>query len=64
MYPHCLHCIPTVAPYTGAWIEIGSAVPTVMYGVVAPYTGAWIEIATDYVLTIDMASRSLHGSVD
>ena len=35
----------TVAPFTGAWIEIESAKDLVSYlGDVAPFTGAWIEI--------------------
>ena len=36
----------TVAPYTGAWIEMLSSASYALYGLVAPYTGAWIEIAT------------------
>ena len=36
----------TVAPYTGAWIEIVSRSLLRMMIVVAPYTGAWIEIMT------------------
>ena len=34
-----------VAPYTGAWIEIGYDGLKDILNVVAPYTGAWIEIA-------------------
>ena len=34
----------TVAPYTGAWIEIQYFHSVVFVGQVAPYTGAWIEI--------------------
>ena len=33
-----------VAPYTGAWIEIGSFLLLKARNLVAPYTGAWIEI--------------------
>ena len=33
-----------VAPYTGAWIEIGTPVRKSSSESVAPYTGAWIEI--------------------
>ena len=33
-----------VAPYTGAWIEIGQSGRNKSTGTVAPYTGAWIEI--------------------
>ena len=36
----------TVAPYTGAWIEMGKyRSMMVLILEVAPYTGAWIEIA-------------------
>jgi len=34
-----------VAPFTGAWIEIGVAGISIGIGGVAPFTGAWIEIA-------------------
>ena len=34
----------SVAPYTGAWIEIGTAAGIATPSTVAPYTGAWIEI--------------------
>ncbi len=34
----------TVAPYTGAWIEISFLGLSGLFGGVAPYTGAWIEI--------------------
>ena len=33
-----------VAPYTGAWIEIGIYSKLETKTKVAPYTGAWIEI--------------------
>ena len=33
-----------VAPYTGAWIEIGALTKAEFELEVAPYTGAWIEI--------------------
>ena len=33
-----------VAPYTGAWIEIGKSMFLCHGAYVAPYTGAWIEI--------------------
>jgi len=33
-----------VAPFTGAWIEIRPAAPTVYPPTVAPFTGAWIEM--------------------
>ncbi|WP_404351896.1 hypothetical protein [Caproicibacterium sp. XB2] len=34
----------TVAPYTGAWIEIICKSVNQCLTLVAPYTGAWIEI--------------------
>ena len=34
----------TVAPYTGAWIEINIYLFLPSKALVAPYTGAWIEI--------------------
>ncbi len=34
----------TVAPHTGAWIEIFSSVLKDSFSLVAPHTGAWIEI--------------------
>ena len=33
-----------VAPFTGAWIEIGDGVKIIKVFVVAPFTGAWIEM--------------------
>ena len=36
----------SVAPYTGAWIEIALSWLSVKPSSVAPYTGAWIEIAS------------------
>ena len=35
----------TVAPFTGAWIEIYSAPLVLSNDAVAPFTGAWIEIS-------------------
>ena len=34
----------TVAPFTGAWIEIILLVGLLLSLTVAPFTGAWIEI--------------------
>jgi len=34
----------SVAPYTGAWIEIAKSTIDGLVQEVAPYTGAWIEI--------------------
>ncbi len=33
-----------VAPYVGAWIEIGAFADSLTSRGVAPYVGAWIEI--------------------
>ena len=38
-----LYIIP-VAPFMGAWIEIGHEPPGRCLGEVAPFMGAWIEI--------------------
>ena len=35
----------TVAPFTGAWIEISTHAGDLSYRAVAPFTGAWIEIS-------------------
>ena len=35
---------PTVAPFTGAWIEISTTTTTAIDSTVAPFTGVWIEI--------------------
>ena len=40
----------TVAPYTGAWIEIREHSFDFDEWLVAPYTGAWIEIFVSHVL--------------
>ena len=34
----------SVAPYAGAWIEMGISLTTVRRTGVAPYAGAWIEM--------------------
>ena len=34
-----------VAPFTGAWIEMGLCQENRVWNLVAPFTGAWIEIA-------------------
>ena len=53
-----------VAPYTGAWIEIGVPEVVAEVIVVAPYTGAWIEIELFESFDKMDKCRSLHGSVD
>ncbi len=43
----------SVAPFTGAWIEILSLSKSFRFRFVAPFTGAWIEISLDkFVLMI------------
>ncbi|WP_404351938.1 hypothetical protein [Caproicibacterium sp. XB2] len=54
----------SVAPYTGAWIEIAVPLLCSTNFLVAPYTGAWIEIMMAKRLVRQQAGRSLHGSVD
>ena len=53
-----------VAPFTGAWIEIGVAGCSGLSQRVAPFTGAWIEITCPTTVARTGTSRSLHGSVD
>ena len=53
-----------VAPFTGAWIEIGRHIATGNINLVAPFTGAWIEIIGQITYAPNPTSRSLHGSVD
>ena len=55
---------PSVAPYTGAWIEICMRGTGRRLVLVAPYTGAWIEIKAKDLLSISGAGRTLHGCVD
>ena len=47
----------TVAPFAGAWIEIGS-LPAVLLPSqqVAPFAGAWIEIPQTPAVSIPVAS--------
>ena len=54
----------TVAPFTGAWIEIRGVKKMYICKTVAPFTGAWIEMfwAVRYISIV--MGRSLHGSVD
>ena len=53
-----------VAPFTGAWIEIGGPEMAAQIAVVAPFTGAWIEILSSGRDGCMEVGRSLHGSVD
>ena len=41
--------VKTVAPYTGAWIEIPLHINPFFVHIVAPYTGAWIEIVVNQI---------------
>ena len=47
---------PTVAPFTGAWIEIGISDYHREENNVAPFTGAWIEIGKALYFSQDIAS--------
>ena len=47
----------TVAPHTGAWIEIVKCVSTFKNIPVAPHTGAWIEIFGQRHLVLDILSH-------
>ena len=40
----CRNFQKIVAPFAGAWIEIGLVRPPVRAGRVAPFAGAWIEM--------------------
>ena len=54
----------SVAPFTGAWIEILCPCSSGPCRRVAPFTGAWIEIMAVPVMAWIGRRRSLHGSVD
>ncbi len=54
--------LDTVAPYTGAWIEIGYQRTVRGYQSVAPYTGAWIEIAQTQVQSTSVQEQPAHES--
>ena len=50
----------TVAPFTGAWIEIEVVTEGGNIGKVAPFTGAWIEIIWvlfGYLVRVSLPSR-------
>ena len=53
-----------VAPFAGAWIEIGIMLAIISYLLVAPFAGAWIEILLCGALLLSYKGRSLRGSVD
>ena len=55
----------TVAPFTGAWIEILTCTDlTPEQYKVAPFTGAWIEISDVNAGDLGGWGRALHGRVD
>jgi len=54
----------SVAPFTGAWIEIRHDLRLEPSELVAPFTGAWIEILTALSSRNQFGSRTLHGCVD
>ena len=41
----------SVAPFTGAWIEIRNITAVRLKGGVAPFTGAWIEMDGAFKIT-------------
>ena len=45
-------CGRGVAPYAGAWIEIGKLERQSVQLLVAPYAGAWIEMLTLVLLLV------------
>ena len=53
-----------VAPFTGAWIEIGDPGSEPGGPLVAPFTGAWIEILLNTYYVEYPGGRTLHGCVD
>ena len=53
-----------VAPYAGAWIEIGGQPCGLLPADVAPYAGAWIEMLDLLPRSHLRKCRSLRGSVD
>ena len=48
---------PSVAPFTGAWIEIVRAWHLARLDEVAPFTGAWIEMIAEYEINAKLESR-------
>ena len=56
--------LPSVAPYAGAWIEMGIRLSFLTRRGVAPYAGAWIEIIMLVIDDVPRLGRSLRGSVD
>ena len=56
--------LKAVAPFTGAWIEIGNQALFLHKLAVAPFTGAWIEIFGTRTCIITSLCRTLHGCVD
>ena len=58
------HDAGSVAPYTGAWIEMLYVIHYRNWIIVAPYTGAWIEIRTYAMCKNTNLRRSLYRSVD
>ena len=56
--------IKIVAPFAGAWIEIGGIVVIIFIGLVAPFAGAWIEISIPSGRLYHVKCRTLRGCVD
>ena len=63
-YDGACSLVAIVAPFTGAWIEIGIVTLIVCTYLVAPFTGAWIEIGASGATMVATLCRSLHGGVD
>ena len=53
-----------VAPFAGAWIEIGLRARKFGNDFVAPFAGAWIEMPSFAAIALPHCGRSLRGSVD
>ncbi len=58
MYNNSVEAVRGVAPYAGAWIEIGADGSVVLeQEYVAPYAGAWIEITyVDHLILLFFVS--------
>ncbi|WP_404351835.1 hypothetical protein [Caproicibacterium sp. XB2] len=62
LQPVKFRLVSTVAPYTGAWIEIVAAGQVPPRQHVAPYTGAWIEIRARYTHAVNQVVAPYTGA--
>jgi len=62
--PLFLHLDCSVAPHTGAWIEISLWSSAKAANCVAPHTGAWIEIYYESEVEPTVMRRTPYGCVD